>query len=72
MLNTFIMDEFLAYPSAKHDDVLDVFAQAIDLKLNGMIELPDNIFAVDNHEERLQIMVDDDPMMNLAEYEVVS
>ncbi len=42
MIESFIRDEFLAYPTGMHDDTLDTTAYAVDFRDKGSAVLPDD------------------------------
>lgn len=42
MIDMFIRDEFLAYPTGMHDDTLDTIAYAVDFRDKGAAILPDD------------------------------
>lgn len=64
MVESFIQDEFTAYPQAQHDDVLDTIAMAFSLRNDNTIPLPQlSIGYRDDIKEEEMIYIEDyDPM----------
>lgn len=67
MCQSFINDEFLAYPTAVHDDMLDALAQAADLNNSKIIQLPQLKQLGKDDDSYCEFrVIEDDPMVMIS------
>ena len=61
MLQTFIQDEFLAYPTGRHDDALDSLSMAASLKQGNKLQMPSNAISETDKNHKVDFVIEYDP-----------